>query len=224
LRGSHPAPLSLILGALLTAVPGATAGHPSTAPPPVIIQTQGAPSLGPDSAPVTIVEFGDFQCPFCAQGAQALRRLVRVYPDRVRWVFKHFPLRSLHPGAALAHEAAIVAQEQGKFWEMHELIFQNQSRVKYSDLVGYAQEIGLDMAAFKDALETRRLRHRVIRDMEEARVLGVFATPTYYVNGTRYMGARTTSELRILVDSIARRPVITQPGATDAPSESSATR
>jgi protein-disulfide isomerase len=224
MRGHHLGAWSLMLGLLYAAVPVPSSGQPSTPPPPAVIETRGAPSLGPDNAPVTIVEFGDFQCPFCAQGAQALRRLVRVYPDRVRWVFKHFPLRSLHPGAALAHEAAIVAQEQGKFWEMHELIFQNQTRVKYSDLVGYAQEIGLDMVAFKDALETRRLRHRVIRDMEEARVLGVFATPTYYVNGTRYMGARTTSELRILVDSIARRPVITQPGATDAPSESSATR
>jgi protein-disulfide isomerase len=205
------------------AAPGKPPAGPARQPaPPVVIDTQGSPALGPDNAAVTIIEFGDLQCPSCAQGAKALRRLHAIYPDRVRWVYKHYPLRTLHPEAALAHEAAAAAHEQGKFWEMHELIMRNQGKVRYHDLVGYAQEIGLDLAAFKDALDTRRLRPQVIRDMETGRQLRVFATPTYYVNGTRLIGARTTSEFRTLVDAFIRRPATApaedtpQPG-TDAP-------
>jgi protein-disulfide isomerase len=218
----HLARLSLTLIALLTMTPAPTGGQTLVVPAPAIIDTQDAPSLGPDNAPVTIVEFGDFQCPSCAQGAKALRRYQRTYPNQMRWVFKHYPLRALHPAAQLAHEAAVAAQEQGKFWQMHDLILQNQTRVRYSDLMGYAEQIGLDMAAFKDALDTRRLRPRVIRDVEEARRLRVNATPTYFVNGTPVVGARTTAELRMIVDSIIRAPatpggVAPAPGTAPAP-------
>lgn len=230
-------PVALALIAALATLPAPTAGQQPPAPPagqqpaapdrppagarepatPVVIDTQGSPALGPDNAPVTIIEFGDLQCPSCAQGARALRRLRAIYPDRVRWVYKHYPLRTLHPEAALAHEAAAAAHEQGKFWEMHELIIKNQGKIRYHDLVGYAQEIGLDMVAFKDALNTRRLRTRVIRDMEAGRELRVFATPTYYVNGTLLIGARTTSEFRTLVDTFIRRPAIAPAETTPQP-------
>lgn len=222
MRGHRLATLGLALAALLTTAPVPAAGQQPAAPPPVVIDTQDAPALGPENAPVTIVEFGDFQCPFCAQGARGLRKLVATYPDQVRWVFKHYPLRLVHPAAALAHEAAVAAQEQGKFWEMHELIMRNQTRVAYGDLVGYAEQIGLDMVAFKDALDTRRLRPRVIRDMDEARRLRVVATPTYFVNGARYVGARTTNGFRPLVDAIIRRPAAAPSGAADAPSAAAA--
>jgi protein-disulfide isomerase len=218
------AALSFVLAALLTTAPVPTAGEQPTKPAPVVIDTRDSPSLGPDNAPVTIVEFGDFQCAYCARGATAIRKLLAMYPDRVRWVFKHYPLETVHRAAALAHEAAAAAEEQGKFWEMHELIFNDPTRVRYNDLVGYAEQIGLDMAAFKDSLETRRLRSRVVRDLLEGRRLRVFATPTYFVNGTRYMGARTTPELRVLVETIIRRPVVAPSGATDAPAEGTVTR
>lgn len=194
------------LAALLAAVASPAPGQPAAPPAPVVIDTRDAPALGPDTAPVTIVEFGDFQCPFCARGATALRKLLALYPDRVRWVFKHFPLRTVHPSAALAHEAAIAAQEQGKFWEMHELIFSDPTRTRSRDLIAHAEHLGLDMALFKEALETRRFRPRVIRDLDEGRRLQVNATPTYFVNGIRYMGARTTPEFRALVHAIMRRP------------------
>ena len=218
------AALSFVLAALLTTAPVPTAGQQPTAPAPVVIDTQDSPSLGPDNAPVTIVEFGDFQCPYCSRGAAAIRKLLAMYPERVRWVFKHYPLETVHPAAALAHEAAVAAQEQGKFWEMHELIFNDPTHVRYNTLVGYAEQIGLDMTAFKDALETRRLRPRVVRDIVDGRRLRVFATPTYFVNGTRYMGARTTPELRVLVETIIRRPVAAPSGATDGPAEGTVTR
>jgi protein-disulfide isomerase len=208
---------ALVLAVLLTVAPVPAAGQPVPPPRPVVIDTQGAPSLGPDTAPVTIVEFADFRCPFCARGATALRKLLAIYPDRVRWVFKHFPLQTVHAGAALAHEAAIAAQEQGKFWEMHELIFSDPTRVRYSDLVNHAEQLGLDMALFREALDTRRLRARVVRDLDEGRRLQVAATPTYFVNGVRHMGARSTPEFRFLVDSSLRRPAPERSG-TGVPS------
>jgi protein-disulfide isomerase len=197
--------LAFTLMAFLATVPVPGAGQPAAPPAPEVIDIQGAPALGPDNAPVTIVEFGDYQCLYCARGAKALRKLHTIYPDRVRWVFKHSPIQRIHPAAALAHEAAIAAQEQGKFWEMHELIFSDVTNIGYNALIGHAEQIGLDMAAFKDALDTRRLRPRVIRDLDESRRLRVVGTPTYFVNGVRYVGARSTPEFRAIVDAILRQ-------------------
>jgi protein-disulfide isomerase len=212
------AALSAVLAALLAMAPVPTAGQQPAAPPPVVIDTRDAPALGPENAPVTIVEFGDFQCPFCAQGAKSLRKFLTMYPDRVRWVFMHYPLRVAHPHAALAHEAAVAAQEQGKFWEMHDLIMRNQTNIRYGDLVRYAEEIGLDMGPFKDALDTRRLRGRVIHDLEEGRRLRVPGTPTYFVNGKRVVGAQTTYGFHSLVDAIIRQPAAAAPPeSADAP-------
>ena len=207
MAGSHLRAVgAAILVSLVIAAPAPMVAAPQVqAPPAVVIDTEGAPALGPVNAPVTIVEFGDFQCRFCARGARALRRLQATNPDRVRWVFKHYPLSSAHPEAPLAHEAAIAAQQQGKFWEMHERLFQNR-RLRSEDLLGYAQESGLDMAAFKEALDTRRYRPQVIRDQREGRRLQVFGTPTYFVNGIRIIGARTTAEFSTLVDAIIRPP------------------
>jgi protein-disulfide isomerase len=208
MQGHRRAASILVLTALL-ALAALAPAVPQAAPAPApVIDTRDAPSLGAEGAPVTIVEFGDFQCPACAQGARALRRLVARNGDRVRWVFKHYPLRSLHPQAAMAHEAAVAAQEQGKFWEMHDLLFQNQTKVRRDDLFGYAEQIGLDVAAFRAALNSRRLRPRIIRDMEEARSLRVFATPTYFVNGARHIGPRTTSEFLIIVKEALRGPAV----------------
>ena len=189
-----------------TEVPALGSAEQTKVPPLVVIDLRDAPALGPPDAPITIVEFGDFQCPYCAQGAKVLRRLRTVYPDRVRWVFKHLPMSSIHPEAALAHEAAVAAQEQGKFWEMHDLLFQNQIRLRYDDLISYARELGLDVAAFKQALDTRRYRARVRRDLNEARKQEIAGTPTYFVNGVRVVGARSFTEFRRVVESLDRPP------------------
>jgi len=166
---------------------------------PVIIEVRDAPALGPEDAPVTIVEFADFQCPYCAQASHTLQKLVKLYPTQVRWVFKHFPLRT-HPRAPLVHEAALAAHEQGKFWEMHEFLFRNQNRLKYDDLMSYASKLNLDMARFTDALDTRRLRSRVLQDITEGSRLHVGVTPTYFVNGKRFSGAQTLFEFRQLIE------------------------
>jgi protein-disulfide isomerase len=149
--------LPVALAVLLAAPPIPGASQPAAPPVPAIIDTRDAPALGPDTARVTIVEFADFQCPFCARSAAALRKLLHIYPDRVRWVFKHFPLRTAHPGAALAHEAAIAAEEQGKFWEMHELIF--RTRPGSGTEPWPRRGLGLDMPSSR-ALETRSTGRR----------------------------------------------------------------
>jgi protein-disulfide isomerase len=162
-----------------------------------------APSRGPVDAPVTIVEFSDFECPYSAQSARNLRRLAELYPTQVRWVSKQFPLK-FHKKAPLAHEAALAAGEQGRFFEMAQLIYQNQDKLEREHFDAYARELGLDMARFSEALDHRNLRGRVVTDILEARRLGVFATPTLLVNGQRVMGAKTLPEMRAVVEHLLR--------------------
>ena len=171
-------------------LPGSFAPH---------IDTTNAPSKGPADATVTIVEFSDFECPFSAQSARAMRRLLEIYPTQVRWVSKQYPLK-FHKQAPLAHEAALAAGEQGKFFEMYQLIYANQNRLTRDDLVEHARELGLDVARFSKALDERNLRSQVVRDVLEGRRLGVFATPTLFVNGHRVMGAKVLPELRAIVE------------------------
>jgi protein-disulfide isomerase len=139
--------------------------------------------LGSEHAPVTVVEYGDFECPNCKQAAPAVRMLLERFVGRVRIVFRHFPLEEIHPhalGAALAAEAAA---GQGKFWPMHDLLFDNQHHLKPAQIRGYAERLELDMerydADMKDALYLQRVRE----DVEGGNLSGVRATPTFFVNG-----------------------------------------
>jgi protein-disulfide isomerase len=170
-----------------------------------------APRLGPDDAPVTIVEFSDFQCHFCARAATTLQQLSRAYAGQVRIVFKHYPLSS-HPGAPLAHEASLAAHAQGKFWEMHRLLMANQTRQTRAHLVEYAQQIGLDVDAFTQALDSRQFRGKVMSDVSEGRRIFVGMTPTYFINGRRFVGAQPLSAFRSAVERAlsAARPAATE--------------
>ncbi|WP_337286653.1 thioredoxin domain-containing protein [Candidatus Methylomirabilis sp.] len=168
-------------------------------PPLRLIEVQDSPALGPENAPVTVVEFSDLQCPYCAQISSTLKSLVQLYPGRVRWVFKHFPLR-IHPDASLAHEAALAAHEQGKFWEMHDLLLSNQGRLKRDDLISYARRLGLDLQAFANDLDSGRLQARVLRDTLQGRSLRVNTTPTCFINGKRVVGAQLLSRFRQVID------------------------
>jgi protein-disulfide isomerase len=182
-------------------------GAPATIPPAIDISD--SPTLGPADAPVTVVEFADFQCPYCAQGARALRKVVEVRPGVIRWIFKNFPLRAVHPTASFIHEAALAAGEQGKFWEMHHELFRHPGRAEYDDLLERARAVGLDIPRFTETLESRRMRPRIKRDLEEAYELHLVATPTYFINGRRVIGSRTVHDFLILIDeaaAAARRP------------------
>jgi protein-disulfide isomerase len=158
-----------------------------------------SPARGPAGAPVTIIEFSDLQCPFCRQAIQPLSELIDEEDGRVRWVFKNFPL-PFHRDADLAHRAALAAAAQGKFWEMHDLIFQNQAAITRDDLVQYARRLGLDLARFQGDLESDAVRAAIRADIEEGQRLNVDGTPTFFVNGIRVAGLRSAAELRQIVE------------------------
>lgn len=175
---------------------------------PAAAQTP-APSAPTSPAPVSVevVLYSDFQCPFCASFARAFRELqakgVEGVQTGVR--FKHFPLDALHPAAQLAHMAALAASEQGKFWEMHDLLFADQSPPTRERVAQLAAKLGLDPARFARDLESDHLRQTIAADRAEGERLGVQGTPTFFVNGRGYSGARSFEQLRQLVAGEAAR-------------------
>ncbi|HKE95502.1 MAG TPA: thioredoxin domain-containing protein [Povalibacter sp.] len=140
-------------------------------------------SLGPDHAPVTLVEYGDFECPNCKQAAPAVKILLERYAGRVRLVFRHFPLEEVHPHALHAAEAAEAAGAQGKFWEMHDLLFENQRHLKQPQLHSYAERLGLDMARYTAEIDDEIYLQRVREHQRSGQDSGVRGTPTFFVNG-----------------------------------------
>jgi protein-disulfide isomerase len=148
------------------------------------------PSLGSASAPVTVIEFSDFQCPFCLRVAPTLKRLRETYGDRVRLVWKDFPLTQIHPQAFKAGEAAHCAGDQGKYWEYHDRLFANQQALQPADLKRYAADLGLDSPKFDACLDTAKYGERVRNGVAEGTRLGVNSTPTVYINGRMLSGAQ----------------------------------
>ncbi|MFT5431676.1 MAG: protein-disulfide isomerase, partial [Myxococcota bacterium] len=149
-----------------------------------------SPYLGPKDAEVTVTVFEDFECPFCSQIGPKVKAFQALYPNKVAFVFKHMPLTSIHPKAQLASEAAAEAQDQGKFWEYHDLLFANQKALERPNLEQYAQQLGLDMAKFKEALDSGKHKARIAADMAQAQRAGVTGTPAVYVAGQKYQGPR----------------------------------
>lgn len=148
---------------------------------------------------VTIVEFSDFQCPFCGQFARTLHELERSYPEDVRLVFKQFPL-PMHPNAALAAKAAIAAGAQGKFWAMHDHMFKNRAALSRDDLVGHADDLGLDVKAFEAALDDPATARRLELEQGLGKQLGVRGTPAFFVNGRKFGGAMDPGDLSALIE------------------------
>jgi Na+/H+ antiporter NhaA len=143
---------------------------------------------GPEDAPVTLVEYGDFECPYCGQAEPVIRALLRDSGD-VRYVWRHLPLSDVHPYALFAAEASEAAAVQGAFWEMHDLLLAHQDALSASDLVMYAERLGLDLERFSGDLEAHGLRGRIAEDVESADLSNVAGTPTFFVNGRRHYGA-----------------------------------
>ena len=154
---------------------------------------------GPDDAKVTIVEFTDFQCPYCSKVQPTLKKIRENYPNDVKFVFKHHPL-AFHKDAPLAHEASLAAGGQGKFWEMEEILFNNQKKLKEEDLIGYAQELGLDVEQFKADLASGKYKGQVISDTEQAVGLGATGTPAFFVNGRFLSGAKPYGSFSNVID------------------------
>ena len=149
----------------------------------VSVSTDGAPSVGPSDAPVTIVEFSDFQCLDCKRVLATIVQLRSRYRDKVRLVFRDFPRDDLHARARRAAEAARCANDQAKFWDYHDLLFANAPRAMPEDLNGYARKAGLDVLKFEQCVSSGMHAAAVQKDLDEARRLGVMEAPAFFVNG-----------------------------------------
>ena len=157
------------------------------------------PSIGPTSAKVTIVEFSDFQCPYCGKAAATVHQVREQYGDKVRLVFKHHPL-PFHKDAPLAHQAAAEANAQGRFWEFHDKLFGNQKAITRADLEADAQALGLDMARFRTALDSSVHKAHIDADASQAMELGASGTPAFFINGRLLSGAQPLDVFKKAID------------------------
>jgi protein-disulfide isomerase len=172
-------------------------------PPPVVrveVSIQGAPVRGAADAPITVVEFSDFECPFCKQAQPTLKQLLERYPGKVRLAYRDFPLDSIHPKARVAAEAARCAHDQGKFWEYHDVIFAQSPQLANEDLRRYAGEVGLDVAKFDSCLSAGTHKAAVQRDLDEGSRLGITGTPAFFVNGRALSGAQPLDAFTKLIE------------------------
>ena len=161
-------------------------------PPPVLekpvkLSIAGDPVKGPPDAKVTVVEFSDFQCPYCAIAVGEANKLLQKFPKDMRLVFKQYPLDS-HSQAAMAAEASLAAQAQGKFWEMHDRMYANYRTISAARILVWAKEIGLDMNRFRTDLTSRKYAARVTAEQTEGLEAGVEGTPTFFIDGKKYNG------------------------------------
>ena len=162
------------------------------------------PSRGPADAPITLVEFSDFQCPYCMRAEGVIAELFDRHPDAIRLVYRHMPL-DFHRHARAAAEASVCAEAQGRFWDYHALLFANQGELGQESLLAYADELGLDRAAFEACLEDPATAERVDIDMQEAKALGATGTPTFFINGMMMTGARPLDEFdKVVQEELAR--------------------
>ena len=159
---------------------------------------------GTMEAPVTVVEYGDFECPYCGQAEPVVRALLRDFGD-VRYVWRHLPLNDVHPRAQVAAEASEAAAEQGAFWEMHDLLLAHQDALRPNDLAAYAMQLGLDVDRFTDDLRTHNRAARVAQDVDSADLSGVSGTPTFFINGRRHYGAYDIATLSAAVHAAGAR-------------------
>jgi protein-disulfide isomerase len=163
------------------------------------------PVRGAAGAPVTIVEFSDFQCPFCSRLEPVLRAVLKKYDSKVRLAYRHFPLSDLHPNAEKAAEAAVCAEQQGKFWEMHDLLFAEQAKLGTDDLKVKAKRIGLDGRAFDACLDSGRGSELVRTDRKAGEALALMGTPASFINGRFVSGVPTVEQVSLIIDDELRR-------------------
>jgi predicted DsbA family dithiol-disulfide isomerase len=173
-------------------------------PPRVAMKEADAPTIGPKTAPVTVVEFSDFQCPYCAQAAPIVKQIRETYGDKVRVVFREFPL-SIHRDAPKAAEAGACAQEQGKFWEMHDKLFADQKHLEVADLKESAKALGLDTEAFDSCLDSGRNEATWKADTKDGEGYGVSGTPFFFVNGRILSGVIPFDAFKSVIDQELER-------------------
>lgn len=158
------------------------------------------PARGPENAPVTLIEFSDYQCPFCRRAEPTVRQVLQQYEGKIRFVFRHFPLDRIHPQARGASEAAACAAEQGKFWEYHDALFAPDAQLDRPGLETAAAKTGLDAAAFKACVDERKTKALVETDVREGEAAGVSGTPAFFINGIPLRGALPLEEFKKVID------------------------
>ncbi|MGA9652168.1 DsbA family protein [Pedobacter sp.] len=157
---------------------------------------------GSPEAIITLVEYGDYLCPHCGHAYPIVKQLQQEFGDQLKVIFRNFPLRKIHPLASPAAVAAEAAAQQGKFWEMHDLIFENQANLQKSSFAILAEQIGLNMTQFNRDIEDPQMTQKVDLDFESGIMSGVNGTPTFFVNGTRYNGSWEAEELAIFFNTL----------------------
>lgn len=167
---------------------------------PVKIPVNGSPVLGPANAKVTIVEFSDFQCPYCIQAVPELEAVLKAYPTQAKLIFKQFPLE-IHSKAFLAASAALAANNQGKFWAMHNAMFAHHNELSRETFVKLAKDMGLDIARFEKDIDSNEIKQAVEKDVDDGDKAGVQGTPTIFINGQRYNGAINLDSLKPIFDA-----------------------
>ena len=160
---------------------------------------------GPNDAPVTLVEYGDYECPYCGRAEPVIRELLDTFGDDLRYVWRHLPLNDVHPNAQNAAEAAEAAAAQGAFWEMHDMLIHHQDQLGAPDPERHAEELGLDVERFRDEMRRRAHAPRVAEDVSSADASGVAGTPGFFINGRRHRGAYDVETLSSLVRAARSR-------------------
>jgi protein-disulfide isomerase len=166
---------------------------------PVSIPVAGAPSMGPQNAPITLVEFSDFQCPYCIAAVPEIRAILDTYPKDVKLIFKQFPLE-IHSRAEFAATAALAAQKQGKFWPMHDALFSSHD-LSRENVLALAQKNGLDVKRFEADLSSTEVHETLVRDIQDGDRAGVQGTPTIFINGKRYNGQIREAALKPILEA-----------------------
>lgn len=165
------------------------------------IPFEGFPSQGPMDAPIVIVEFSDFQCPFCKRFQdETAAQLLSAYPDQIRFVYRHLPLTSIHPEALPSAEASMCASEQNAFWEYHDKIFENQDKLGRELYMQIASDLDLDKSSFEECLDSGTYKDSIQQDMDFALNLGVQSTPTFFINGLAIVGAQPLEAFKMIID------------------------
>ena len=173
--------------------------------PRVEVAAAGRPTKGPDKASVEIIEFSDFQCPFCEAAFPTVKQVLAKYGDKIRFTYRHYPLPN-HPNARPAAEAAACAAEQNKFWEYHDRLFTNQSKLAEADLKAHAQAIGLDAASFNSCVDSHKYAKLVEEDLAAGNQVGVNGTPAFFVNGRILSGAQPYDVFRRVIEEELAKP------------------
>ena len=199
--------IGILIGAVFLLSGNSTTPTTTTAEPQILVRSDSN-KVGSESAKVTLVEFGDFQCPACAQAHPIVERIKEDYRDDLRFVFRNFPLPS-HANAVPAAQAAEAAGTQGKYWEMYNLLYQNQSQWASDSnpieiFTGYARELTLDTDKFREEVQSGRYSNKIQGDLNDGRSLGVNSTPTFYLNDEKLVGVVSYEDMKYKIDLLLK--------------------